>query len=267
MTEISHSKGSRKDCVAALLARHWKSVRAYTSLCAAGAASESRLQTCAAQSFLAEVIHYAHPPVVRPHLLRAVRVAAEAGVDGDDVVLDAALHDAIRSRRSGIQPDRRLAERAFRALPAVTQTLLWHLHVEREDIATVAVLIGLPEVTAAAEAARSRGLLLQRCLEIHAEEAPYPECSRYSRLLLASLNRPVSGDVNTHISRCWHCRTAVQQFDHSDTMLPSLLAQAVLGWGAQDYLRVRWSVRPAPAAAARGRHRPPEAATRGRHRR
>ncbi|MFD0008065.1 hypothetical protein ACFVJ4_37500 [Streptomyces sp. NPDC127178] len=239
MVQTARSKGATTRFIVTLLARHRSAMRTYAGLCAMTPATAARLETAAAQAVFRELTHYDLPAVARPRLLVAVREAAEHLMDAPHTVLSSALEQAVVTGSVRPAPHRRLVARAFRELPPDAQCLLWHREVEKEDYTRIAPLMGIEEGTAATQAAYCRGLLLSRCTDLHAKLAPTRECTRYTRLLEASCRRPTPADVHAHCERCLHCRHAAAQFDQSDDGLPLLLAEAVLGWGAKDYLRLR----------------------------
>ncbi|MFF7183573.1 hypothetical protein [Streptomyces sp. NPDC008121] len=120
------------------------------------------------------------------------------------------------------------------------QTLAWHVEVEAEDPQSLALLLGMPPQTTVFHASHTPGQLRASLLALHGRLAPRPECRHYTRLLEVSLNRQVSGDVAEHLDLCPYCREARAQFAQPG-MLPQLLAEAVMGWGAEEYLRARRS--------------------------
>lgn len=240
IAEVCRSKGQATGPMAALLARHWKPVRTYAALCSASRGSGRKLEEAAAERLYKELLQYRYPAAVRPRLLVAVREAAESDVrDGGGAVLAPAF--VYRFRQGGVRPvaSRRLIKQAFETLSPPMQTILWHREVERDPAARIALILGLSKETVVTEAERSRGLLLSSCLDLHGRLAPRAECGRYTRLVAASGSRRVPGDVREHMESCLHCRRARDQFDQRDETLPLLLAQAVLGCGAEVYLHAR----------------------------
>ncbi|MPY46646.1 hydrolase, partial [Streptomyces phyllanthi] len=131
---------------------------------------------------------------------------------------------------------------AFRRLPERARCVLWHVEAEAEDLAVPAGLLGVAPEDAAVKVTHARALLRDACIRAHRETAPDEECRRFSRLLDVSLRRGDVGldpDLRQHLAHCAHCRHTADQVDHSGGRLASLLAEAVLGWGARAYLASR----------------------------
>ncbi|MFE9836543.1 ricin-type beta-trefoil lectin domain protein [Streptomyces sp. NPDC005551] len=184
----------------------------------------------------------------RPEVLIAVRrIAAEWDADHRRELLRPVLRSAAgegeRAASRLLPPDtRRLVSRAFQRLGAPARCLLWHAEVEAEQLEAPASLLGLAAEDAAVKLERARSLLREGCLDVHRELAPDQECRRYSRLLDVSLRRDdnvLDPDLRDHMTTCRHCAHAVDQLNHRDGRLAALLAEAVLGWGAQAYLDTR----------------------------
>ncbi|MFI8219959.1 hypothetical protein [Streptomyces sp. NPDC085932] len=239
MTQTARSRGATTGFAVVLLARHRTAMRTYARLCARTPGTAARLEAAAARGVFRELLRYDLPPVARPRLVVAVREAAEQLLQAPHAALSASLERAALAGSVRPAPHRALLARALSELPPDAQCLLWHREVEKEDCARIAPLLGMEAATAATRAAYCRGLLLSRCTELHAKLAPTRECTRYTRLLEASCGRRTPADVHAHCVRCSHCRHAAEQFDQSDGRLALLLTEAVLGWGAEDYLRLR----------------------------
>ncbi|MET7452873.1 RICIN domain-containing protein [Streptomyces sp. NPDC005574] len=211
---------------------------------------------------------------LRPQLLTAVRdtVGEWAADDGISALLPELRKPTggrgLLAARSVTPERRRLAERAFRALPGASQCLLWHIEVEAEPISVPAGLLGVDPGTAATAVEQAREQFRAGCVRAHRELAPSQECRLHNRLLDGPLRRggALLPDVRRHLAQCRHCRHAAEQLSHFEDALDVLLAEAVLGWGARRYLDSRpgrTSGRPVPAGPAGvrtragGRHRPP----------
>ncbi|MBP5859515.1 hydrolase [Streptomyces scabiei] len=211
-------------------------------------------------------------------------VAAHAGADFPwrprllSAVLDAAGEWNADDRRSSLHPDlrgdlagdarrplpggdrgsgaRSLVLRAFHNLPHRAQTLLWHTVVEAEDIGTVAALLGADPALLNPERARTQ--LRDACGRLHLDRARDERCRRLHRLIDVHARRgatEVMAEVRDHLDGCSYCRAAVDQLDQSPERLPALLAEAVLGFRAADYLATRpvRRERPGPSADAPAR--------------
>jgi hypothetical protein len=184
---------------------------------------------------------------LRPRLLTAVR---ETVADwAADAVLTSLLPDlgkptggrGLRAARSVTPERRRLAERAFHALPTASQCLLWHTEVEVEPITIPAGLSGVDSLTAATVLEQAREQFRAGCVRAHRELAPTKECRFHNRLLDIPMRRggTLLPDVRRHLQECRYCRHAAEQLAHFDGPLGVLLAETVLGWGARRYLDSR----------------------------
>lgn len=253
---------SEQHPVGELLGRHWEAAFSYASLCTTGAHPAGILTSTAFTRLFGEALRRTAPATAwRPRVLATVRGIAEEWNTGPRGAL---LHPGLRAapRERGhldgrLRPpeNRRLVFRAFQRLPDSARCLLWHTEVEADQLAVPAGLLGMTD-GAHAELERARERWRQACLEAHCDTAPEEECRHYSRLLDVSLHRGdthLDPDLRQHLSRCEHCRQAADQLDHSTGRPGVLLAEAVLGWGARDYLDSRPGRRasePDPAAHA-----------------
>ncbi|MFG2124883.1 RICIN domain-containing protein [Streptomyces sp. NPDC048710] len=263
----------RHHAVALLLARHWRATRDYAIVCLAAAGPTAQLVAAAAfQQVLGRLASGAAGGALRPQLLVAVRetVRSWAADEGACVVMPELRKTTggrgLRATMPGTPERRQLAERAFQALPAASQCLLWHTEVEAEPINIPAGLSGVDTVTAATALEQAREQFRAGCVRAHRELAPSRECRFHNRLLDVPIRRGGSllPDVQAHLAVCRHCRHAAEQLSHFEGGLEVLLAETVLGWGARRYLGSRpgrgaleeESPTPhAPAPAPGGRHR------------
>lgn len=248
-----------------LLTLHGKPVLDYAALCTGP--SPGAAERLAGQAFWNTYGDAAsHADVGFPWRLRLLAA-----------VLDAAREWNADDRRSALHPDlldggtstvrrtasatghgtggtggRRLVLHAFRNLPDRAQALLWHTEVEAEDIEEVASLLGADPSMLNPE--RARTLLRDECVQAHLDLASDERCRRHNRLIDVHA-RPGSGEpvpqVFEHLDGCAYCGAAADQLDQSPERLPTLLAEAVLGFRAADYL----ATRPARRATAPGHTR------------
>ncbi|GGV26126.1 hypothetical protein GCM10010260_78180 [Streptomyces filipinensis] len=274
---------ARHHAVALLLARHWRAARDYAVVCLTSACPTAHLvATAAFHDVLGRMAGGAVGGALRPHLLVAVRDIVRAWADDDAAcatlpeLRKPAGGRGLRATKPGTPERRQLAERAFRALPAASQCLLWHTEVEAEPINIPAGLLGIGPATAAAALEQARAQFRAGCVRAHRELAPSRECRFYNRLLDVPMRRggTLLPDVRRHLTVCAYCRHAAETFVLFDTRPGLLLAETVLGWGARRYLDSRPArdtaeeAPPAPApepegARTGGRHR---TGTGGRHR-
>ncbi|MEU3850923.1 ricin-type beta-trefoil lectin domain protein [Streptomyces sp. NPDC029554] len=261
LAQLAEARESPR-AVALLLARHWRPVHAYAVICLAS--SQDAASMAAAAAFRREL---ARPGggALRPRLLAAVRetVGEWAGDEGISGILPELRKTVggrgLRAARSVTPERRRLAERAFGALPAASQCLLWHTEVEAEPLSVPAGLLGVDPGTASAALERAREQFRTGCVRAHRELAPAPECRYYNRLLDVPMRRggALLPDVQRHLMACRYCRHAAEQLSHFEGGLEELLAETVLGWGARRYLDSRPGRDPGHSGPpAGGRHRP-----------
>ncbi|WP_268985621.1 ricin-type beta-trefoil lectin domain protein [Streptomyces sp. CC228A] len=229
---------------ALLLARHWQALHAYTALFT----PSGRTAGMAAAAVFARLASApperpeppAGPPApaaLRPRLLvEARRVLAEWARPGR-------VAAALPGVRAPAEPaeSRRLVALAFHALPEDAQVLLWHREVEAEGLSVPAALLALDPREAGWRLDEARTLLRAGCADAHQALAPDRECRHFGRLLDLSLRRtgPLIPDIRRHLARCAFCRRSADQLRQADGRLPLLLAEAVLGGGAERYLETR----------------------------
>ncbi|MGR6968521.1 ricin-type beta-trefoil lectin domain protein [Streptomyces cynarae] len=246
--ELKKSAGKRPvhHPVGELLDRHWEAAFSYARLCTDGAHPAGMLTTAAFTRLFEDSARQGGPTAAwRPQLLVAIRrLAAEWDTDHRRELLHPVLRSATapgeRAAARLLPPgNRRLVSRAFPRLAEPARCLLWHVEVEREELALPAALLGIDTGDAEVRLERAREQLREACLDVHRESAPDQECRRYVRLLDVSLRRenPVlDPDLRLHMDGCAHCHHAAEQLEGFRARLPLLLAEGVLGWGAQAYL-------------------------------
>lgn len=260
----SGAAGTR--ATAPLLARHWPAVHDYASICLASTEASVAMVTGAA---FQRVLDRPGEGALRPQLLVTVRDMVKEWAADDSI--SGALPElrkptggrGLRVARAVTSERRRLAERAFRALPGASQCLLWHTEAEGEPISVPAGLLGVDEATAAIGLEQAREQFRSLLVRAHGELAPSSACRFHNRLLDVPIRRggALLADVQEHLTECRYCRHAAEQLSHFDGALGVLLAETVLGWGAHRYLAsrpARGGARPgAPVRPSRGgRHRP-----------
>lgn len=241
-------EGESAYAVALLLARHWQSTYDYAAICLA---VEGDLATMAATSAFHRVLGLLERGesnrALRPQLLVAVRetVREWSADDGISVVLPELRKPTggrgLRAARARTSENRQLAERSFGVLPRAAQCLLWHTEVEAEPLSVPAGLLGVDSVSASAALEQAREQFRTACARAHRELAPTNECRFYNRLLDVPIRRggALLPDVEQHLLSCRHCRHAAEQLSHFEGELGTLIAEAVLGWGARRYLDSR----------------------------
>ncbi len=259
--------GGRAPLAEEVLALHRKPVLEYAELCTGPLPGAAEL--LAGQAFRNTygdmASHAGADSAWRPRLLAAVLDAAREWSTDDR---RSSLHPDLRdtetraTRRAAYDPyatdrggtgHRGLLLYAFRNLPDRTQALLWHTEVEAEDIEAVASRLGADPSLLNPE--RARTLLRDKCVQAHLDLAPDEHCRRHNRLIDIHA-RPDTGEtmreVLEHLHGCAYCGAAADQLDQSPDRLPALLAEAVLGFRAADYL----ATRPARLSITPARTRP-----------
>lgn len=233
--------------LAVLLARHWAPVHDYAVICLASSASAASMVTSAAFQQVLDRRSELSAVALRPHLLVTVRDGVKAW--SSDEHISSILPDlrkpagarGIRVTQSMTPENRKLAFRSFQAMPALAQCVLWHTEVEAEPISEPAGLLGIAADLATASLKQAREAFRDGCVRAHQELAPSQDCRNLNRLLDVPIRRGYSllPDVQQHLVECRHCRYAADQLGHFDGGLGTLLAEAVLGWGARRYLNSR----------------------------
>ncbi|WP_320778341.1 RICIN domain-containing protein [Streptomyces sp. CRN 30] len=236
------------DPVAMLMARHWQSAHDYAAICLASSGDTASMVTAASFRRVLEGLALGESGIaLRPRLLVTVRNLVKqwsaeeplAGVLPD--LRKPAGGRGMRAAQSLTPENRKLAERSFDALPALSQCLLWHTEVEAEPITVPAGLLGVGVDTASATLEQAREQFREGCVRAHRELAPSRDCRFYNRLLDVPIRRggALLPDVQDHLVQCRYCRSAAEQLSHFESGLGSLLAEAVLGWGARRYVDSR----------------------------
>ncbi|MFJ5531955.1 ricin-type beta-trefoil lectin domain protein [Streptomyces sp. NPDC093261] len=249
--ELKKSAGKRPvhHPVGELLDRHWEAAFSYARLCTDGAHPAGMLTTAAFTRLFEDSARQGGPTAAwRPQLLVTIRrLAGEWDTDHRHALLhpDLRSHPGSGERAAArlLPPEtRRLVSRAFQRLPEPARCLLWHTEVEHEELAVPAALLGMDTDDAAVRLGRAREQLREASLHVHRESAPDEECRRYAGLLDVSLRREdavLDPDLRRHVDGCTHCHHAVEQLEGFHRRLPLLLAEGVLGWGAQTYPETR----------------------------
>ncbi|MGW7045761.1 ricin-type beta-trefoil lectin domain protein [Streptomyces avermitilis] len=154
--------------------------------------------------------------------------------------------------------------RGFDALPARTQGLLWHVVVEQDVEADVALYTGQWLSQVPALTARVRDEYREACLRIHTEACEATECFGFARILDAAARRKNArrnADLAEHLMRCPRCDGVLRDLVDLHEMPRSSIAEAVLGWGGTAYLAAPAEIAPdvsssAPARTRDGQDRP-----------
>ncbi|MEU9355408.1 RICIN domain-containing protein [Streptomyces griseoloalbus] len=260
-------EGEAAGSVALLTARHWHSMHDYAAVCLASSGPAAAMVTAAALHQVLDRVAVGESAVaLRPALLVGVRDtvrewAADDRIAGVLPELQKPVGGRGMRAATTMTPENRvLAQRAFRSLPALARCLLWHVEVEAEPISVPAGLLGMDTDIASGALEQARDTFRQSCVHAHQELAPTKDCRFYNRLLDVPIRRggTLLPDVRQHLSGCRFCRYAAEQLSHFEGGLGTLIAEAVLGWGARRYLdsrpgRATAGSRAGRAARRRGR--------------
>lgn len=194
--------------VALLMARHWRSAHEYAVICLAASADSASMATATAfHQVLDRLADGETAMALRPRLLLAVRDtvrqwASEDRISGvlPDIGKPAGARE-MRTAKSMTPENRKLAERSFHALPALSRCVLWHVEVEAEPITVPAALLGMDADTASAALEQAREKFREGCVHAHRELAPTKDCRFYNRLLDVPIRRGggLLPDVQHHL--------------------------------------------------------------------
>ncbi|MFD5772126.1 RICIN domain-containing protein [Streptomyces fungicidicus] len=241
-------EGEAAHSVALLTARHWQSAHDYAAVCLASSGQLAAMITAAAlHRVLGRVAVGESAVAFRPLLLVAVRDTVREWAADDRIagvmpeLQKPAGGRGMRAANTMTPENRSLAQRAFRSLPARARCLLWHAEVEAEPISVPTGLLGMDPDIASGALEQARDKFRQGCVHAHQELAPTKDCRFYNRLLDVPIRRggALLPDVRQHLAECRFCRNAAEQLSHFEGGLGTLIAEAVLGWGARRYLDSR----------------------------
>jgi RNA polymerase sigma factor (sigma-70 family) len=125
-----------------------------------------------------------------------------------------------------VELDSTLAARAFSALPARWQTVLWLAEVQRRSTADIGEQMGLLPSAVAALAYRAREGLRQAYLQAHVTDGPDEDCRpTVHRLGGWTRGRLAAGDaalVQEHLDGCDRCRRLAAELADVNGGLPGL---------------------------------------------
>ncbi|MFF2511783.1 hypothetical protein [Streptomyces sp. NPDC058086] len=154
--------------------------------------------------------------------------------------------------------------RGFDALPPRTQGLLWHVVVEQDVEADVALYTGQRLSQVPTLAARARDEYREACLRIHTEACESTECFGFARILDAAARREDArrnAHLAEHLTRCPRCDGVLRDLVDLHDIPRFSIADAVLGWRGRAYLAAPVETvpdvsSPAPARTLDGQGRP-----------
>src|SRR3954464_7833921 len=125
------------------------------------------------------------------------------------------------------------AAKAFASLPERWQMVLWHLEVENQKPADIAVLLGMSANSVSALAYRAREGLRQAFLSMHAADPDDVDCSwtrdHLGAYVRGGLSRRDVGRVDDHLESCRACAAVYLELTEVNSGLAGLLAPLLLG--------------------------------------
>lgn len=132
------------------------------------------------------------------------------------------------------------ASKAFSSLPERWQLVLWHVEVEGQKPAEVAVLLGMSPNSVSALAYRAREGLRQAYLQMHMADTAAEECRWVTERLGArvrnGLSRRDTAKVDEHLDECARCSAVYLELSEVNSNLSGILAPLLLGAAAAGYL-------------------------------
>jgi RNA polymerase sigma factor (sigma-70 family) len=132
------------------------------------------------------------------------------------------------------------AAKAFASLPERWQLVLWHLEVEGQKPAEVALLLGMSPNSVSALAYRAREGLRQAYLQTHTADLVDPECrwthAKLGAYVRKGLSRRDVQKVESHLDGCRRCTAMYLELNEVNSSLAALLGPLVLGAAASGYL-------------------------------
>jgi RNA polymerase sigma factor (sigma-70 family) len=132
------------------------------------------------------------------------------------------------------------AAKAFASLPERWQMVLWHLEVENQKPADIAVLLGMSANSVSALAYRAREGLRQAFLNMHAGDLVSEACRDTNDLMGGyvrhGLSRRDTAKVEDHLDHCRRCTAVYLELAEVNSSLAGLLGPVLLGGAAAAYL-------------------------------
>lgn len=225
--------------------RHFQAVRGFASACAVNSSAADDLAAQAWERALRGQDSAAG--AVRPHVLTVLlRTAGDWSGTGQRSALDFDLAIWIENHppefRGGASGayfhSDSLTARAFLSLPPVSQTVLWHDAVEQDDSSRILLLLGEGAEDVPLLSRRARRELYNAYVQIHQDEMQDEECARFHRMMLAYVDQKTvntAADIVPHLEECPYCTRAIADLGRMHADCGTLLAEALLPWGGEEY--------------------------------
>ena len=133
--------------------------------------------------------------------------------------------------------------RAFNALPANLQAVMWHHLVEQADSSWIGRLLGSDSPDSQEIPALTRRAyrdFYDAYVRIH-REGLAGDCHGFHRMVMAYANHNVgnAADVIQHLQQCDYCSSAVVDLERMYVNFGELLVEALLPWGGHAYAASR----------------------------
>ncbi len=146
------------------------------------------------------------------------------------------------------------AAKAFAALPERWQMVLWHLEVEGQKPAEVALLLGMSANSVSALAYRAREGLRQAFLQMHAADLVGDDCrwthDRLGAYVRNGLSRRDTGKVEDHLECCRRCTAMYLELLEVNSSMGMIIGPLVLGGATAAYLGATTTAAGTAAAGA-----------------
>ncbi|MGW1870881.1 hypothetical protein ACWCPS_35745 [Streptomyces mauvecolor] len=177
---------------------------------------------------------------LRIQLLEAVRNAALRLSQRDDTVLAPTFRSWVTAGSPWPLDEDGQLSLAYQHLTPLTQCLLWHSLIEREDAASTSRITGLPARSVEdrhKEAARS---LRRTRTELYLRRLEREDCVAFAETIASAPEKPLSGPAAEHIANCPVCREIYLDLARLDARLTTQLPPRLLGWWpAEEYRRAK----------------------------
>lgn len=184
----------------------------------------------------------------RPYLYRTIRNIA---LDWRAKQVSVSLEETAELEEPDSDPqlavlDNVITARAFADLPERWQAVLWYLDVESMTPAEAAPLVGLSPNATSALAIRAREGFKKSWLQAHVSELTVPAACRWTTDRMAQYSRRALSPrararFDRHLEDCARCSILVEEIDHLQGHLASILLPAALGAGAGGALLAQFA--------------------------
>ncbi len=146
------------------------------------------------------------------------------------------------------------AAKAFASLPERWQMVLWHLEVEGQKPAEVALLLGMSANSVSALAYRAREGLRQAFLQMHAADLVGDDCrwthDRLGSYVRNGLSRRDTGKVEHHLESCRRCTAMYLELLEVNSSMGMIIGPLILGGATAAYLGATATAAASSAAGA-----------------